>query len=161
VVFFRTSPHEKHYDVSLDSSNLISTSVLVPPASLPKIWNLIYQITPVNYFANSLLSTGISGITIECAKNEIVLLNPPTGKSCESYLYEYLKLAGGNLLNPQAYSQCEYCPVSDTSSLLGNIGVHFDKRWRNFGITLVFSVINVLGALSLYWLFRVPKKSKS
>jgi ATP-binding cassette, subfamily G (WHITE), member 2, PDR len=36
-----------------------------------------------------------------------------------------------------------------------------DERWRNFGIMWLFIVFNVAGALFLYWLTRVPKKSKT
>ena len=33
-------------------------------------------------------------------------------------------------------------------------------RWRNFGIMFAYIIFNVFGALFLYWLTRVPKKSK-
>ena len=132
----------------------------MPPSSLPKLWNFIYQITPVNYFANSLLSTEISGVPVECAKSEILVFDPEEGKTCGTYLQEYMKLAGGSILNPKDIVQCQVCPLADTTSLLASIGVDFDQRWRNFGITLAFCAINILAALFFYWLARVPKKSK-
>ena len=56
---------------------------------------------------------------------------------------------------------CQFCPVEDTDALLASVGVFYDQRWRDFGISLVYSAVNIGLALGLYWIARVPKNRKS
>lgn len=34
------------------------------------------------------------------------------------------------------------------------------SRWRDFGIIWAYVVVNIVGAIGLYWIFRVPKKPR-
>lgn len=120
----------------------------------------MYRVTPITYFINALVSTGLAGVDITCASNEILKFDPVDGQSCASYLQEYISNAGGSLLNPKATQQCEFCAFSSTDSLLATLGIYFEHRWRNYAITIVYSVANAAGALFLYWLFRVPKGAR-
>jgi len=43
------------------------------------------------------------------------------------------------------------------NGLLGALGIDYADRWRDWGITVVFTVVNILGTLGIYWLARVPK----
>lgn len=117
----------------------------------------MYRVTPVTYFVNAIVSTKVAGADVICAANELVRFNPPFGQDCASYLTPFLTTSGGTLINPQATDQCLFCPISNTDAVLRSLGIYFEHRWRNFGITLVYSLVNVAGALFLYWLFRVPK----
>jgi ATP-binding cassette subfamily G (WHITE) protein 2 (PDR) len=70
---------------------------------------------------------------------------------------------GGVLLNPGAGSngtEGQYCPISDTNSFLMGMNVNFDNRWLNFGLLWVFCIFNIVAAVVLYWLVRVPKSRK-
>lgn len=116
----------------------------------------MYRVTPVSYFINALVSTGLSGIEVICATNEFLRFDPANGQNCGSYLKEYIDQVGGKLLNPDATQQCHFCPIFKTDSVLAVIGIYYEDRWRNFAITVMYSVINIAGALCLYWLFRVP-----
>lgn len=120
----------------------------------------MYRVTPVTYFINALVSTGLAGVGITCATNEIWKFDPAEGQSCASCLQEYINNTGGSLLNPEATQQCQFCPFSSTDSLLATLGIFFEHRWRNYAITIVYSVVNAAGALFLYWLFRVPKGAR-
>lgn len=104
-----------------------------------------------------MVSTGLSGVEVQCAQNEILTFDAPSGQSCGAYLEDYINTFGGRLLNSAASQRCQLCPVTDTDSVIAAIGFHYDHRWRDFGITLVYSIINIAGALILYWSFRVPK----
>ncbi len=119
----------------------------------------MYRVTPITYFVNAMVSTGTAGVDVVCAAKELVTIDPPDGQTCGTYLKDYLSFAGGRLLNPDGMQQCQFCPVADTDTLLATLGIYFDDRWRNLGITLAYSVGNVLIALGLYWAFRVPKQS--
>lgn len=120
----------------------------------------MYRVTPVTYFINAMVSTGLAGVDITCASNEILKFDPIDGQSCAFYLREYINNAGGSLLNPEALQQCQFCPFSSTDSLLATLGINFEYRWRNYTITIAYSVVNAAGALFLYWLFRVPKGAR-
>ena len=118
----------------------------------------MYRATPVTYFINAIVSTGIAGVDLVCAANELVTFNPPSSQSCGAYLEDYLSYAGGRLLNPSASQQCQFCPVASTDDVLATLGIFYDDRWRNLFVSLAYSVFNVGAALALYWLFRTPKR---
>lgn len=120
----------------------------------------MYRVSPMTYFTSAIISTGTAGVPIVCSPAEILTFNPPPSQSCAQYLAEYLQLEGGNLLNPDRVRECRLCPASNTDSVLALLGIYYSDRWRNLGITLAYSVFNVLGALALYWLFRFPKGTK-
>jgi ATP-binding cassette subfamily G (WHITE) protein 2 (PDR) len=120
----------------------------------------MYRATPVTYFVSALISTGIGGVNIVCSRNELLTLSPPPGQTCGSYLAEYVSFAGGTLLNPDATSNCNFCAIASTNALFVTLDIDFADRWRNFGISLCYTAINVLGALGLFWVFRVPKGPK-
>lgn len=120
----------------------------------------MYHVTPVTYFINAMVSTGLAGVEVRCIANEILKFDPPEGKNCGTYLEEYMDKMGGSLLNPGGTQQCQFCPVSTTDGVLATLGIYFDVRWRNFAITVAYSFVNIAGALFLYWLFRVPKGAR-
>lgn len=120
----------------------------------------MYRITPVTYFIDTMVSTGLAGVGVTCATKEILSFDTPNGQNCQSYLKDYVDEVGGYVLNPSGTSQCQFCPVSTTNDILAKLGVYYDVRWRNFTITVAFSIINIIGALFLYWLFRVPKGAR-
>ena len=72
----------------------------------------------------------------------------------------YIKMAGGYLQNPNATDNCSFCPLSDTNAFLSSVTVDFADAWRNFGLMWVYIIFNVVGALVLYWLVRVPNVKK-
>lgn len=117
----------------------------------------MHRATPVTYIVSALLSAGVASVDIVCAANEIVQFDPPRGQDCISYLSVYINRAGARLLNPQASDGCQICPVANTDAILAGLGIYSQHRWRDFAISLVYSVVNILLALLLYWLFRAPK----
>lgn len=88
--FLRVSWNENiHYRSVQLKADLYS--VLVSPAELPRFWIFMYRATPINYFVSAMISTGVSGIGVVCYPNEIILLEPPFGQNCSSYLMEYIR----------------------------------------------------------------------
>ena len=41
--------------------------------------------------------------------------------------------------------------------VLATVNAYYDQRWRNFGILWAFVAFNVVAAVGLYWVARVPK----
>lgn len=60
-----------------------------------------------------------------------------------------------------ATANCRVCPMASTNEFLQSISAPYSEAWKNFGIMWVYIGVNVLGALALYWVFRVPKKIHS
>lgn len=73
---------------------------------------------------------------------------------------DYISMAGGYLQNPQATDRCEYCRLSSTDQFLNQINASWENRWRDFGLLWVFVAFNIVAAIFLYWLCRVPKNNK-
>lgn len=118
----------------------------------------MYRVSPFTYYVSAVLSTGVANTNVVCNERELLKLVPPGGKSCGEYLADYMKVAGGNLLNPDSTRMCDFCPVKDTNTFLAQVNISYDDRWRNIGILFVYIFINVIGAVGFYWLLRVPKK---
>ena len=150
-----------HTRTSVWTSSLTSFSVLVSPSNLPRFWIFMYRATPITYFVSTLVSTGVAGVNVMCSLTETLTFDPGHALNCSSYLSDYISRAGGHLLNPEATQDCHFYPVSRTDDILATSSIQYNERWRNFAITLVFSLVNILGAMILYWLFRVPKGARS
>lgn len=96
---------------------------------------------------------------------------------------QYINGAGGYVANPDATSGCEFCAVyvplvcapwniwtmltcflsahrATTDDFLATISTGANLIWRNWAIVVAFCFINILGALGLYWLARVPKGAR-
>jgi ABC-type multidrug transport system permease subunit len=69
-----------------------------------------------------------------------------------------MQQAGGYLVDPNSTDTCRFCSVDDTNVFLKGVRADYQDRWRNFGILWAFVVFNIIGALVLYWIVRVPKK---
>ena len=120
----------------------------------------MYRVSPFTYLVDGMLATGLANNVATCSSIELSVFNPRRGQTCGEYLQSYISKAGGAILNPNATQQCQFCPVADTNAYLTILNSSYAHRWRNFGIMWAYIVFNVCGALFLYWLVRVPKKSK-
>lgn len=140
------------------SLTLVFCGVLVSPTAMPGFWIFMYRLSPFTYFVSAVLSTGVGRTDIVCAANEVLRLAPAAGQTCKEYLTPYTTYAGGRILNPEATDMCEFCAVADTDTFLKGLNIIFDERWRNIGILFGYIAFNMIGAIGLYWLLRVPKK---
>ncbi|KAM0481013.1 hypothetical protein ACHAPX_003904 [Trichoderma viride] len=138
---------------------LIFCGVLATSSSLPRFWIFMYRVSPFSYLVNGMLSVGVANTAVNCADNEFVRMQPPSGETCGKYLATFVNATGGNLLNPDSTTECVYCSISETNTYLASIGSHYSERWRNFGLIWVYIVFNIFAALGVYWLTRMPKKS--
>ncbi len=121
----------------------------------------MYRLSPLTYLIGGIASTGLHGNLITCAPNELAVMSPPanSNQTCGSYLSRYAAAAGGQIYNPDATADCQYCSVSVADQFLGSVGVNWDERWRNFGIGWAYIVFNICVAVLLYYLIRVRKGS--
>ncbi|KAL2148073.1 hypothetical protein VTH82DRAFT_2479 [Thermothelomyces myriococcoides] len=103
----------------------------------------IYYLNPSSYWVAGVLSATLAGRAVRCTPAEAAHFNPPSGQTCLEFAGDFVRQAGrGYLLNPDATSDCAYCPYVDGTEYLESIGISPDTKWRNFGIFLVFCVTN-------------------
>ncbi|KAK3347296.1 ATP-binding cassette transporter [Lasiosphaeria hispida] len=131
--------------------------VMATPSQMPGFWVFLYRASPLSYFVSAVLSTGLANVDVTCASNEYTVLNPPEGQTCGEYMAEHIATVGGYLLDPDVTSDCSYCKIKDTNVFLAAVGSDYGHRWRNFGIIWVYIAFNIVAAMGLYWLARIPK----
>jgi ATP-binding cassette subfamily G (WHITE) protein 2 (PDR) len=126
----------------------------------------MYRVSPLTYLVSGMFAAGIAHKSIECSPVELLRIPlPSTGfgslnqeiLDCATYLGPHIASAGGRVINPTDPATCLYCPIAKTDTLLQSFGCDYSERWRNFGIMWGYVVLNVIAALFLYWLARVPK----
>lgn len=134
--------------------------ILAGPDSLPGFWIFMYRVNPFTYLVSCMLSATLGNAPMHCADNEVLSFSAPSGMSCDDYMQEYRSANGGYLLNPDARGseQCNFCSLEYTNQYLGGLNIEFSNRWRDFGLLWVYIVINTIGAIAFYKLFRVPSK---
>ncbi|KAK1701651.1 ABC-2 type transporter [Colletotrichum lupini] len=136
--------------------------ILAGPKDLPGFWIFMYRVNPFTYVVEGFLGTSLANAAVHCASNEFVSFAAPSGQTCGQYMADYISAAGGYLSNPDAgnSTECQYCAMSDTNTFLKGINVDFDHRWRNFGLMWAYCIFNIVVALAVYWLVRMPKNKK-
>ncbi|OAL54233.1 BcATRO, ABC transporter [Pyrenochaeta sp. DS3sAY3a] len=144
----------------LFSLSLTFSGVLVTKDALPGFWIFMYRVSPFTYLTGGMLSASVANTGVVCAGNEYLLMQPPAGSTCGQYLADYAISSGGYILNGNATADCQFCPLSTTDQYLDSVSISFDNAWRDFGIMWVYVIFNIFAALGIYWLARMPKKTK-
>ena len=139
---------------------LIFCGVIASPSTFPTFWIFMYRVSPFTYLVSGMLSTGLAGNRVNCADNELIQLTPPEGETCQNYLSNHQATFGGEIAPDAANGDCRYCTYVSTDVFLAQINSSYANRWRDFGILWAFIIFNMFMAVFLYWLARVPKKSK-
>jgi ATP-binding cassette, subfamily G (WHITE), member 2, PDR len=144
----------------LFSLMLTFSGVLQKPDSLPSFWIFMWRVSPFTYMVGGWAGAGITGRAIVCAANELAVFNPPSNSTCGVYLQPYFQGgAPGQLLNPSATSNCQYCPLSSADQFLAASDIYAGDIYRNLGISYAYVVFNTVAAVLLYYLFRVRRVS--
>ena len=139
----------------LFAMTLVFNGVMQSPQNLPGFWIFMYRVSPLTYWVGGVVSTGLGGKMVKCAPNELAIFNPPSGQTCGQYLSSYLKTAPGQLLDPNATSQCQYCPLTTSDQFLSSVSMNYTQRWRNYGIVWAYVAFNIFIAVAFYYCFRV------
>ncbi|KAL3421387.1 ABC transporter CDR4-like protein 3 [Phlyctema vagabunda] len=145
----------------LFSLSLIFCGVLASKESLPGFWIFMYRVSPFTYLVGGMLSTAVANTDVICAGNEYLTMQPVPGTFCGDYLRSFIESSQGYVSNGNSTSDCMYCPTSTTNEYLATISIRWSEAWRNLCLIWVYIVVNVIGALAIYWLVRMPKKVKA
>ncbi|RFU25670.1 hypothetical protein B7463_g10669, partial [Scytalidium lignicola] len=139
------------------SMTMIFNGVFQPPQALPGFWIFMYRVSPLTYIVSGIAATGLQDRPVKCSASETSVFNPENGLTCGSYLQAYLRNAPGQLYNPTATTECQYCQLSNSEQFLALSNISLSTRWRNFGIVWAYIVFNICMAITLYYVFRVRK----
>jgi ABC-type multidrug transport system permease subunit/ABC-type multidrug transport system ATPase subunit len=141
---------------------LIFCGVIATKEQMPGFWVFMYRVTPFTYIVSGMLSTGLSGNTVECESIEYLHFDPPSSQTCLEYMEPFMNATNnGYLLDPSATTDCAFCPLSHTDTFLSGLFISFSDAWRNFGLLWAYIVFNIVAAVFIYWLARVPKRSRA
>ncbi|TRM65094.1 ABC-2 type transporter-domain-containing protein [Schizophyllum amplum] len=124
-------------------------------------WIWLNRVSPFTYLVGGMLPVGVANTEVHCSDIEFITVQPPSGQTCGDYLNTYITMAGSDLQNPDATSDCTICSVSSTNAFLAQLDLNYDDRWMNFGIMWVYIFVNIAGAIGFYYLARVPKGAKA
>ncbi|PWY78679.1 ABC drug exporter AtrF [Aspergillus eucalypticola CBS 122712] len=118
--------------------------VVRPYSAYPVFWKYwMYYVNPVTWWLRGVISSVFPTVDIECASSETTHFNPPPGQTCSQYADDWVSSAGvGYLSNPNATSDCQYCPYANGSQYMHTLNVHDGDKWRCFGIFLAYVIIN-------------------
>ncbi|KAJ9490393.1 hypothetical protein VN97_g2891 [Penicillium thymicola] len=147
--------------VLLFAMSLTFCGVMQPPSALPGFWIFMYRVSPFTYWIGGMAGTQLHNRQVVCSTTELSIFNPPSGQTCGEYLMEYVTAAGGQLLNPEATSDCSYCSLQVADQYLITTGISYSDRWRNFGIMWAFIGFNIFVATLMYYLVRVKRWSSA
>ncbi|XBW35912.1 hypothetical protein QEN19_001487 [Hanseniaspora menglaensis] len=134
---------------------MLFCGILQPKNKMPGFWTFMYKVSPLTYVVQSMTLPIVHGKEIKCGTNEFVKLIPPSGQTCGNYLGPYALSNPGYINNPDSTSVCEYCPYNTEDQVVEHFGVHWDQRWRNFGLLWAYIIFNYCAMLICYYLFRV------
>ncbi|KAJ4191988.1 hypothetical protein NW755_004123 [Fusarium falciforme] len=135
--------------------SFVFNGVMQPPDALPRFWIFMYHVSPFTYYVAGISSVALSGREVQCSEKEMIVLDPPPQQTCGEYLAEYVELVKGQLYNPDATSGCQFCSMSSADQYLLARKIHYDQRWRNYGIFCSYFVFNIFVTVFLYYAFRV------
>lgn len=71
----------------------------------------------------------------------------------------FAAVAGGQVLNPNDSSNCQYCSLTEADQYLSSVSITYGTRWRDYGIGFAFIFFNIAAAVLFYYLFRVQRGS--
>ncbi|KAJ5334695.1 hypothetical protein N7452_007098 [Penicillium brevicompactum] len=143
--------------VLLFAMSLTFCGVMQTPDAFPHFWIFMYRVSPFTYWIGGMAAAQLHGRQVECSHSELSIFNPPSGQTCMQYLQKYADAAGGRIMNGNATSDCEYCPLAVADQSLASFGINYDDRWRNFGIMWAFIAFNIFMAVIMYYLVRVKR----
>jgi ABC-type multidrug transport system permease subunit len=141
--------------------SLTFCGVLQSPTALPGFWIFMYRVSPFTYWVAGIVSTELAGRAIECSVDETSIFDPPSGQTCGEYMADFLSAAPGQLQNPDATAQCQYCSLTNADQFMAGSNIYYTERWRNFGIVWAYIAFNIFIAVASYYVFRVKKWSFS
>ena len=117
----------------------------------------IYYLLPSTYWIGGVISAVLRDLPVQCAPSEAAYFNPLPGQTCAQYAGRFVTQAGrGYLTNPNATTECGYCPYRDGVEYMATLNVSPNDKWRDLGIFAGFVASNYL--LVYFFIYTVRVK---
>ncbi|KAL5529897.1 SNQ2_4 [Sanghuangporus sanghuang] len=137
-------------------SFIIVFSGVLQPYSQRGWWKWMYRVAPFTYFIEGVLGQTLGGSEVRCSPSELAIIDPPNSQTCGQYLNNYIAFAGGYLQNPDAISNCEFCPYRFANQFLElSFNIFYKNHWRDFGLLMVYVAFNIAATYALTYIFRI------
>lgn len=131
------------------------SGVLVPQASLNIFYrNWLWWLDPFRWFLGGHVEATLHNVRVQCAPKDMAVFDPRPGQTCGQYAADFLSTAAGYLTNPDATTNCAYCPYSTGDQYAATMNFHPSQRWRDWGICIVFCASNTILIFAVTWFFR-------
>ncbi|PBP22087.1 hypothetical protein BUE80_DR007074 [Diplocarpon rosae] len=128
--------------------------VVRPYDQMPVFWRYwMYYVNPSTYWIGGVLAATLNNIPIRCSPQEAAYFHPPPGQSCSAYASRFADASTGYLTNPEALTNCGYCPYSSGVDYMQTLNIEPRDKWRYFGIFLAFCISN--WALVYFFIYTV------
>nr|POE53616.1 brefeldin a resistance protein [Quercus suber] len=130
--------------------------VVRPYSMLPVFWKYwMYWVNPATWWIGGVLAATLHNIPVSCTSDETAHFDAPPGQTCMQYAGAFASSAGGNLTNPDATQDCQYCPYTVGDQYLASLNIQASDKWRDFGVFLVFVCTNYMLVYFFIWAVRV------
>ncbi len=129
--------------------------VVRPYSMIPVFWRYwLYYMIPSTYWIGGVISATLKNIPVVCAPGEAAYFNPPPGQTCQQYAGAFAANAGsGYLTNPDATSDCGFCPYSNGVEYMKILNVTPSDKWKCLGVFAAFVFSN--WALVYFFIYTV------
>ncbi|KAL1628660.1 ATP-binding cassette transporter snq2 [Neofusicoccum ribis] len=117
--------------------------VVRPYSMLPVFWRYwMYYVNPSTWWIGGVLAATLHKQPVQCETQETARFDPPPNQTCSSYAGAFASASPGYLLNPDATSDCQYCPFTMGDDYLATLNISAGDKWRDFGVFLAFVISN-------------------
>ncbi|KAI8051379.1 ABC-2 type transporter-domain-containing protein [Gilbertella persicaria] len=161
AAFSSTPPMAAVINPFFTSILILFAGIVQPPSQMPHFWSAwMYWLDPYHYLIEGLVVNVMAGVPVQCSDSDYIVINAPSGQSCQDYMSEFFQSGGpGYLGNPDATGSCNYCQYSTGNDYFEErIGWSFSNRWRDFGILCAYTIFNCLAFIFFVFLFRKAKR---
>lgn len=86
--------------------------IAVPFFALPDFWKWMYHVTPFTYLLEAMLGLVIHKVPVICSRDELAIVQPPPGSTCDGYMGSYIMQAGG-YVQTLPDGLCGYCQFAN------------------------------------------------
>lgn len=129
----------------------LTCGIMAPPAQMTSTLfsKFFYNVNPIRFTVSTLISNELYNFKVLCKPEEFNVFQAPPNETCGSWASAYLE--GGNgigyLNNPQATSDCQYCPFDYGQDFYSSFGIQWTERGRNIGVLIAFIAFNTIGTV--------------
>lgn len=152
-------PSASMINSNLFAAMLLFCGILNPKRYSPHFWSFMYVASPFTYFVQAFVGPILHNRKLVCAYSELSIVDPPEGQQCGDYFESFINANGGYLRNPEAETNCQYCPYTMQEQVVLQYGIKWNQHWRDFGIAWIYIAFNFGAMLCGYYYFRVAGQS--